>query len=168
MNRTFTSLLFKFILTFVAAWLAFSLFDDMAISTIFTIALAGTILNYILGDLFVLPNFGNIVAALGDGGLAALTAYAISMYSYNFTTATPIIVFAVFVSIAEYFFHIYLLRSDKVAPNVRDEMTRRPNLNMEAGSEFEFDNNNLNNNVNDEVNNNSFNSPTTDDTNKEK
>lgn len=116
--RTTIALLFKFVATFVAAWASFSLIDQNPTAMILAVAFLGTFLNYILGDLLLLPSMGNTISAIGDGILAAATAYVVDLFSYNFSTsATGLIVFAAIIAAAEYFFHIYLIYDEKVAPN---------------------------------------------------
>lgn len=117
MNRTLASLIMKFVLTFAAAAVAFLVMTENPASWVFVVALVGTALNYLLGDLVVLPKYGNIIASLGDGILAALVAYVTDLYTAAFnTTYTALAVFFVIVTVVEYFFHRYLLREEKVAP----------------------------------------------------
>lgn len=122
--RTTMTLLYKFITTFIAAWMAFAVIDQNFFSIIVIVALAGTFLKYILGDLFIFPSMGNILASIIDGVLAAVTAYIFDLFSTNFsTTSTGLIVFAALISLAEYFFHIYLMKNEKVT---RTEFHREP------------------------------------------
>lgn len=117
MSKTSGALLTKFLLTFAASAVAFSVFDRNSLGWALAIAAAGTVLNYIIGDLGILPRAGNFVASLADGGLAALTALAIDRMSASFNTDTgSLVTFGILVGVAEYFFHNYLLRSRKVAP----------------------------------------------------
>ncbi|AGL02681.1 Protein of unknown function (DUF2512) [Desulfoscipio gibsoniae DSM 7213] len=117
MNKTATALLFKFIMTFVFAIIALRFIDNNTWGWVFWVALAGTALNYLVGDLFVLPKYGNIVASVGDGVMAALAAYIINLIVPAFqTTFTALALFAVLVAVGEYFFHQYLQRSEKVEP----------------------------------------------------
>ncbi|MDS1030520.1 DUF2512 family protein [Bacillota bacterium LX-D] len=117
MSKTSMALIAKFLMTFVAAWISFGLIDSTAFSGILSVAIAGTVLNYLIGDLFILPKFGNLVASVGDGLMAALTAYVFDLIMNTFNTSlTGLFIFALIVAIAEYFFHIYLLKSEKVAP----------------------------------------------------
>lgn len=117
MNRTTIALLIKLAITFVAAWLAFGFIDENSMSYIILVTITGTILNYLAGDLFILPNFGNIVASIGDGVMGAIIAYIISLMVPEFiVNSTSLIVFAGLVAITEYFFHVYLLKDKKVAP----------------------------------------------------
>jgi len=119
MSKTATALLVKFIMTFVFALLALSLLvDNNSWTWSFWVALLGTAVNYVVGDLLVLPKFGNIVATVGDGVMAALTAYIIDyLVPTAFQTSfTALILFGVLVAVGEYFFHQYLRRSEKVEP----------------------------------------------------
>lgn len=117
MSKTFWALAGKFVLTLVAAWVVFRVFAEQDLGSVFAVALAGTALNYVLGDLVILPRTGNVVAAALDGLLAALTAYAYDVLSVAFETVfSSLALFAAIVAVAEYFFHRYLRHSDKVAP----------------------------------------------------
>ena len=117
--RTTIALIIKFAATYLAAMIAFGYINDNNTSWIFMVALAGTILNWVLGDLFVLPKYGNIIAAIGDGVMAAATALIIDLFSNVFdTTLMSLITFAVIVAVAEYFFHMYLKSDNKVGPKM--------------------------------------------------
>lgn len=115
--KTTVALLVKFVATLAAAGIAFSIMDNNPWSYAFLIAILGTVVNYIVGDLMVLPNFGNTIAALGDGVMAALVALFVDLFSTVFNTGfVNYLVFGVIVLVAEYFFHNYLKKSEEVAP----------------------------------------------------
>ncbi len=125
MNNTATALLVKFVITFFAAAIAFMLLGSPGMTTagsatwlwIFIIGILATAANYLLGDLYVLPKYGNIVASIGDGITAALVAYIIALITAAFdTTFASLAIFALLVAVAEYFFHRYLKQSEKVEP----------------------------------------------------
>lgn len=117
MSNTGYALLVKFIMTFVFAGFAFALINQNAWGWIFLAALAATALNYLIGDLWVLPKYGNIVASVGDGIIGALTVWVLDLLIPAFNTSfAALLVFAVLIVIGEYFFHQYLLRAEKVAP----------------------------------------------------
>jgi uncharacterized membrane protein len=116
--RTIMALLFKLVVTFIAAWIAFTLVDLNSIMMITLVAVIGTVLNYLLGDLVILPSTGNITASVSDGVLGAAVAYVVDLFSYNFNaSATGLIIFTAIIAVAEYFYHIYLIKDEKVAPN---------------------------------------------------
>lgn len=119
MSKTTWALLVKFLLTMGAALIAFQMFDNNSFGWILGVSLIGTVLNYLIGDLYVLPNFGNLVASIADGGLAAITASLMgAMVAGNNTGTSSLMVFGLLVAVVEYFFHRYLLSTKKVEPNV--------------------------------------------------
>lgn len=118
MSATSRALLAKFGMTLLFAWLTLSFFDGNTFSSVLLFSIAATALNYLVGDLYVLPNFGNMVASIGDGLMAAVFAYIVSLIFAGFrTTFGTLVLFAILVAIGEYVFHQYLRSTDKVAPN---------------------------------------------------
>jgi hypothetical protein len=114
--RTVLSLLVKFASTFAAAWIAFGIVDINNIYWIIFVAATATVLNYLIGDLIVLPSMGSAVSSLGDGIVAAIAAYVIDFFTYNFlATVNGLIIFAMIVIFTEYFFHLYLFNDEKAA-----------------------------------------------------
>ncbi|HYH01525.1 MAG TPA: DUF2512 family protein [Bacillota bacterium] len=118
MSKTTGALITKFLLTLVSAYLAFNFVDNNSFGWLFTLSVAATILNYVIGDLFLLPRIGNFLASVADGGLAALTAAMLgNMVQGNNTGRGSLWIFALLIAVAEYFFHRYLLQTNKVEPN---------------------------------------------------
>ncbi|KYH30382.1 MULTISPECIES: DUF2512 family protein [Clostridium] len=117
MSKTTTAILVKLLLTIIAGWITLGAMDGNTIGWILTFAVIGTILNYLFGDLYILPSYGNITASIGDGVMAAVVAYVLDVLSANFDTRfSTLIILAVLVAVVEYFFHRYLIKSDEVAP----------------------------------------------------
>jgi hypothetical protein len=109
------ALLIKFVLNFIAAWFIFGFIGNNPILWVLVTSLAVTILNFVIGDLIVLPKFGNLVASLGDGILAGLTALVLDLLLPNFcTTLITLPFYIVLISIVEYFFHIYLMSTNVI------------------------------------------------------
>lgn len=116
MSKTAGALLIKFLLTTAAAAIAFRGLGSTW-GWILTLGVVATALNYFLGDLAILPSLGKVWAVLADGLLAALTAYVIDRLTPAFrTTGGSVVLFAVLIAVAEYFFHNYLRSTRKVAP----------------------------------------------------
>jgi hypothetical protein len=109
MSKTTQALIIKFFITLLAVALTFGLINFNSLGNLFVIALLATGLNYLLGDLVVLPKYGNTFASLGDGLLGVVTAYIYGTISLT--------LFFLLITIGEYFFHKYLLDTKKVAPN---------------------------------------------------
>ena len=78
--KTTIALIIKFIVTMAAAWISFMLFGTVAFWTVAIIAIVGTVFNYLIGDLLVLPRFGNVIASIVDGILGGALAWMILAY----------------------------------------------------------------------------------------
>lgn len=117
MSKTATALLVKLLMTFAFSVLAFSFLDRNNLGWSFLVAVLVTGVNYLVGDLMILPSWGNTVASVGDGVMAALTAWIVSMVSPNVDTGlASLLAFGALTAVGEYFFHQYLLSSEQVAP----------------------------------------------------
>jgi hypothetical protein len=117
MSKTWTALLVKFVMTFIFAAAALAFLRGNTWAWVFIVAIVATGLNYLVGDLLILPAFGNISASISDGIMGALTAYVVDLLVPAFrTTAAALIIFAILIALGEYFLHQYLLRAEKVEP----------------------------------------------------
>ncbi len=115
--NTFRVLLVKFIMTFIMAIVAFSFFNVNPAGLVLLVALIATIGNYLVGDLYVLPAMGNVIASIGDGILGAVLAFIVSLITVSFNVSfASLFIFAVLIAAGEYFFHPYLSRTKNVAP----------------------------------------------------
>ncbi|MCL6559435.1 MAG: YndM family protein [Firmicutes bacterium] len=115
MSKTWTALLVKFVMTLIFAAATLAFIRGNSWGWVFVVAVVATILNYLVGDLLILPAFGNITAAISDGIIGALSAYVIDLLVPAFrTTTAALLIFAILIAVGEYFFHQYLLRSEKV------------------------------------------------------
>ncbi|MFP4697856.1 MAG: DUF2512 family protein [Eubacteriales bacterium] len=139
MSKTTMALISKFILTLIASWIAFSVVGDSTFTFALIVAIVGTTINYLLGDLYVLRNFGNTIASIGDGVFAILAAYIIGAFAYGIRISpTEFAVFGVIIALFEYFFHMYLLDTKEVAPNSNTKINHL-NLDVEMGEDFDLD-----------------------------
>lgn len=80
--------------------------------------MVGTALNYLLGDLVILPASSNTTVSIVDGVVAAVLAYAVMEGMGTVTTRDwwAILIFGVLVAGFEFYFHNYLKKSEEVAP----------------------------------------------------
>jgi hypothetical protein len=138
--KTTIALIIKFIVTMAAAWIAFMMFGTVAFWTVVIIAFAGTVINYLIGDLLILPRWGNVIAAICDGilgGLAAWMILAVAPVTYAFMNS--VYIFAIIVAVAEFFFHMYLISAHIVEKKKTDEdfyKKDKLNYNTETGGEI--------------------------------
>lgn len=126
MKDKIVTLIIKLIFTFFVAWLSFGYIGSNTLSWIIITTLAVAIINYFIGDLIILPSFSNIVASIVDGLTSAITALLISLLAGGFkpnnqmvdifrTNLFTLAFFAIAIAVIEYFFHIFLLQSNKVS-----------------------------------------------------
>jgi uncharacterized membrane protein YjjB (DUF3815 family) len=117
MSKTSNALLFKFLMTLIVTGIAFGIIGGNPFNLILLVAVLGTVLDYLAGDLLILPMVGSFIGAIINGVLAAVIAHAVAMFIPAFTiTSLTVMTFAVLVGVGEYFFHQYLLREEKVEP----------------------------------------------------
>lgn len=126
MKDKLAAIFIKLIFTFFAGWLAFGYIGNNTFGWIILTSLAVCILNYFIFDIIVLPSFGNMAAAIGEGIIGAITAFLISLLSGGIKANNQIVnvfrtnfltlaFFAIVIAVIEYFFHIYLLQSGKIS-----------------------------------------------------
>lgn len=100
-----------------ACWFTLSLIDGNAAGPALAAALLGTVLSFVLGDLVVLPNLGNVISSLGDGAVLVMIAYLLEIIIPPFTVSlVSLAILAAVIAIFEYNFHNYLENSHKKAP----------------------------------------------------
>ncbi|TYP57630.1 DUF2512 family protein [Thermosediminibacter litoriperuensis] len=113
MNNKFVfALLFKLAMNLVLAWAAFGIIGRNPFTYIIALGIATTVINLVLGDLFVLPRYGNTVASVGDGLLGVLTALVVDQLVPEFaTTPMTLLIYGFTILVGEFLFHNYLLNS---------------------------------------------------------
>jgi hypothetical protein len=123
-----------------AAWIAFMMFGTAALWTVVMIAAAATALNFLIGDMLLLPRLGNFTSAVIDGVLGGAAAWLIiALLPATFYYMTAVYVFAGIVFVAELFFHRYLLSGHVIEKKKTDEdfyRKQKLNYNMESGKEI--------------------------------
>ena len=117
MSKTANALLFKFLMTLVFTGIALGFIGGNAFMWVLLVAVLGTVIDYLVGDLLILPKVGSSIGAIINGVLAALIAFAVAMVVPAFTITTfSVLSFAVLIGVGEYAFHRYLLRTEEVEP----------------------------------------------------
>ncbi|NLD26332.1 MAG: DUF2512 family protein [Acholeplasmataceae bacterium] len=113
MKRIYLGLILKIILIFVGAWVAYGLIEDNGLLWIFITSLAISLLLFLIGDMLILPRYGNVSATVADTVLAVLIAWIVDLLTIHFyITWMSSLVFAVIIFITEHILHRYLHRDD--------------------------------------------------------
>ncbi|WP_078544121.1 YndM family protein [Litchfieldia alkalitelluris] len=100
----------KFIVISIVLLSVLTIFSNATIGGVLVISAMVTGVSYIIGDLFILPRLGNMIATIADFGLAFASVWILSAIFIG--TAFPILtasVFAaIFISLGEALFHAYM------------------------------------------------------------
>lgn len=117
LNKAATVLIAKYFMTFVPAAITFNLINLNGWSWVLAVSIAAATFNYLLGDHYMLPRYGNVAASVVNSVLAVLTAYFSDLMLPPFDTSPQSLVsFGLLIAVGEYVFHRYLMRSEAVRP----------------------------------------------------
>jgi hypothetical protein len=157
------ALIIKFVMVLAILAFVLGLFYRVDFGEYFTISLIVTVVAYMLGDLFILPRFGNTAATISDFVLAYILIWAVGsgIINENISLGWASFWSALILAIGEIFFHRYMNKSVFDDDRNHREIRRNPAYGSEFGeenvvsakdfrTENDHDNHNINNNnVND-------------------
>ncbi|MFK2825410.1 YndM family protein [Bacillus sp. B190/17] len=138
------ALFIKFVMCTAAVWFILGLFYGLDLGEILTISILLTAAAYIVGDLFILPRFGNVIATIADFGLAYFGIWIFGSMVINETISLGWASFwtAVVIAAAEVFFHIYLINHIFDEDVSRSDIRPNPAFAMEMSEETDIHKNN--------------------------
>ncbi|WP_279237702.1 DUF2512 family protein [Heliorestis acidaminivorans] len=111
------ALLFKFLLTLVASVVTLGLFVDNPWGIVILFAIWATSINYLIGDMVILPRNGNFVASVSDGVLAAFSALVLSFLIPFFQAPLfALLALGLLIAVGEALFHLYLKEKKHILP----------------------------------------------------
>jgi hypothetical protein len=101
----------KFVLIATVLFSVLTVFDTALLSEIAIISLLITVTSYLIGDLFILPRFGNLIATVADfvlitAGIWIISGFFIRVSTYNIFIVSTIL--AAFIALGEAFVHAYI------------------------------------------------------------
>lgn len=107
--RHLRAFLFKFILTLALLYLILGITFGMSLTNVLLITITLNVVEYIVGDLIVLPRTSNTVATIADFGLALIVIWFLVSSLTTFRNPFYVsLVASVVVAMFEYFFHKYV------------------------------------------------------------
>ncbi|PEM49607.1 YndM family protein [Bacillus wiedmannii] len=123
------ALLIKYTAISAVLLVILGIFQDISIPRVLFISLIITGAAYVIGDLFILPRYGNTIATIADFGLSFLGIWLLT-YLLTDLDSTRNIGFsafwaALFISMAEIFFHIYM---KKVVLHEEEDLRETTNI----------------------------------------
>lgn len=118
----------KFIAITIVMYSVLAGFYTATVGNIFLISILVTGLSYVLGDLFILPRFGNLTATIADFGLTFFSLWVLTslFFQTDYGIVTASLFSAILVSSTEAIFHLYM--QSKVLHN-EDEALYIPDVN---------------------------------------
>jgi len=113
--RHFPAILIKFLIIGLILAAALPMLARVAAAQVVTLAVTVTLPVYILGDLGVLPNLGNLAATIADAIIAFITIWIAPFVARTMRVSLrEAASIAVIIATGEYLFHIWLQRADLV------------------------------------------------------
>jgi hypothetical protein len=112
----------KLALTATVLFSILTIFSTALFSEITLISLIITLATYVIGDLFILPRFGNLIAALADFVMFTAGIWLLSQFFVQETPANLIIaslIAAIAIALGEALFHAYM--ENRVLTDHQDE-----------------------------------------------
>lgn len=104
------ALVIKFVLFTIVLFVVFGLFYAVDFGDVLGLSLLATAIAYVLGDLIILPRYGNLTATIGDFIIAFLTIWLFGAAFIE--NAVPIVgaalIAAAILACGEYFYHSYI------------------------------------------------------------
>ncbi|MEK5251678.1 YndM family protein [Bacillus sp. FSL R9-9530] len=106
------ALLIKYTAISAVLLMILGIFQGISIPRILFISLIITAVAYLIGDLFILPKYGNMAATIADLGVSFVGVWALTYLLADIDLTRNIGASAFFatllISVAEIFFHIYM------------------------------------------------------------
>ncbi|MGE0911806.1 DUF2512 family protein [Bacillus atrophaeus] len=114
------ALAIKGIMTIIVLYLVLGLGFNFTFGDTLLMTIVLGVVSYLLGDLYVLPKWNNMIATLADFGLAFLVVWLmgmpLSMGLSPGTLALAALFAAIVMAIGEYFFHFYMMSKELGKP----------------------------------------------------
>lgn len=113
------ALVVKALMIWAILWIVLSGIYDVSFMDSTIVGVIIVVMIYVLGDLVILRKIGNIAATIADAGAAALILWLYLTYmDYINDIWMLVLIPAVLIGAAEWFFHIWLLKAD-IVPDER-------------------------------------------------
>ncbi|PEW51500.1 hypothetical protein COE01_17290 [Bacillus thuringiensis] len=114
MMKHIVALLIKYTAITAVLLIMLSIFQGISIPRVLLISLFLTGAAYLIGDLFILPKYGNMIATMADFGLSFFGTWLLTSLFTNLDATRNIglssFIAALIIGGTEVFFHIYMKR----------------------------------------------------------
>ncbi|WP_176764796.1 YndM family protein [Natribacillus halophilus] len=132
------AVIIKFLMMTFVLWFIFGLFGDVSFANILLISVVLTGVSYLVGDLYVLSNFGNTAATIADVVIAWLGIWALGNALFpNWGLFWLALLTAATIAVFEAFFHIYMEKIVLTDEDSTSNDTSSKHLQTEFGSDMD-------------------------------
>lgn len=117
----------KFILITTVVLSIFAVLSTNFVEEMLFLSIVIVLLSYVLGDLFIVPKFGNLVGTVADFGLSLviLVGYGLMTMNTSFVFLMASIFSAFLIAVGEAFFHYYV---QQVITDERKDIYEEPKI----------------------------------------
>lgn len=103
------SIAIKFVIYAAVLTIVLSLFFQVPVFMALITALIVTVLAYLIGDLWLLPNYGNTVSSIANAVIAGVATWLVFWALFPpVPNMLAVVAVAVIIGLADFFFHQYL------------------------------------------------------------
>lgn len=117
--------LLKFVMVTLVLWIILGGFYDVSFGDILTTSFLLSGGAFLIGDLFILPKFGNFIATVADFGLAMLGVWLLGalLFEEGISLGTAAFLSAIAIAIGEYFYHMYLEKQGIISKSQKSKQS---------------------------------------------
>lgn len=117
----------KLVINIIVVFSIFGIFYDASLVDLFVISIITTAVAYFVGDLFILPRTGNIIASIADLGLAFLTLALLGsiLIETDMPVFTASMFAAFFIALTEPLLHVYMKEKGEAAKSKSNPLRSR-------------------------------------------
>lgn len=104
-------------------WIVLGAFFNVSFGDILITSILLTGAAFLIGDLFILPKFGNPVATIADFGLALLGVWLLGALLFDpaISLGAAALLSAIVIAIGEFFFHMYLQKQGSAGQSQKNK-----------------------------------------------
>jgi uncharacterized membrane protein len=116
------NLMIKFLMVSLVLFITLNYLTDLSLGQILFVSILVTIPAYFIGDIFILRRTNNTIATIADIGLTFVILYLANYFidnTLNYVnnigdiSMMDALIASIFVGVGEWFFHKYVIRTDK-------------------------------------------------------
>lgn len=135
-----TALLIKFVMVTLVLWVVLGAFFNISFGDILITSILLTGAAFLIGDLFILPKYGNPIATIADFGLALLGVWLLGalLFEQPISLGAAAFLSAIVIAIGEFFFHMYLQKQGTAGQSQKNDKNSNNQNSASAVSTYKY------------------------------